>query len=113
MVHFQYLGAAGADQQRGDAVGLPAEGGSYPTLLVRDIYTNGSSAVRLRYAKFATANGYAFVFQSSRGRYDSEGDWYPYFDAHVDRGAALVERQGRHVRHIVSGLGAMARRRQR
>ena len=59
---------------------LPSGEGSYPTLMVRDIYSNGSSAVRQRYAKFATANGYAFVFQSSRGRYDSEGDWYPYFD---------------------------------
>ena len=58
---------------------LPEEGGSFPTLLVRDMYTNGSSAVRQRYAKFATANGYAFVFQSVRGRYDSEGNWYPYF----------------------------------
>jgi putative CocE/NonD family hydrolase len=59
---------------------LPAESGSYPTLLVRDMYSNGSTAVRIRYAKFATANGYAFVFQSSRGRYDSDGDWYPYFN---------------------------------
>lgn len=58
---------------------LPEEGGSFPTLLVRDMYTNGSAAVRQRYAKFATANGYAFVFQSVRGRYDSEGRWYPYF----------------------------------
>lgn len=59
---------------------LPEAEGSYPTLLVRDIYSNGSNATRQRYAKFATANGYAFVFQSSRGRYDSEGTWYPYFD---------------------------------
>jgi putative CocE/NonD family hydrolase len=66
--------------KRATDVYLPAEGGNFPTLLVRDIYSNGSSAVRLRYAKFATANGYAFVFQSSRGRYDSEGEWYPYFD---------------------------------
>ena len=58
---------------------LPTADGRYPTLLVRDIYTNGSSAVRQRYAKFATSNGYAFVFQSARGRYDSEGNWYPYF----------------------------------
>ena len=58
---------------------LPEEGGTFPTLLVRDMYTNGSAAVRQRYAKFATANGYAFVFQSVRGRYDSEGRWYPYF----------------------------------
>lgn len=58
---------------------VPSKKGKYPTLLVRDIYTNGSTAVRQRYAKFATTNGYAFVFQSARGRYDSEGDWYPYF----------------------------------
>ena len=58
---------------------LPEGKGPFPTLLVRDIYTNGSTAVRQRYAKFATSNGYAFVFQSARGRYDSEGDWYPYY----------------------------------
>jgi putative CocE/NonD family hydrolase len=58
---------------------LPGSEGNFPTLLVRDIYTNGSAEVRQRYAKFATANGYAFVFQSARGRYDSEGNWYPYF----------------------------------
>jgi putative CocE/NonD family hydrolase len=56
-----------------------ADGGPYPTLLVRDMYSNGSSGVRQRYAKFATNNGYAFVFQSVRGRYDSDGRWYPYF----------------------------------
>jgi putative CocE/NonD family hydrolase len=58
---------------------LPDAEGKYPTLLVRDIYSNGSAAVRQRYAKFATSNGYAFVFQSARGRYDSDGRWYPYF----------------------------------
>lgn len=58
---------------------LPAGEGRFPTLLVRDIYTNGSAAVRQQYARFATSNGYAFVFQSARGRYDSDGRWYPYF----------------------------------
>ncbi len=58
---------------------LPSATGTFPTLLVRDMYTNGSAEVRQRYAKFATTNGYAFVFQSVRGRYDSEGNWYPYF----------------------------------
>jgi putative CocE/NonD family hydrolase len=58
---------------------LPAGEGEFPTLLVRDIYTNGSAANRQQYARFATSNGYAFVFQSTRGRYDSDGDWYPYF----------------------------------
>jgi putative CocE/NonD family hydrolase len=58
---------------------LPAGEGEFPTLLVRDIYTNGSTEARQRYARWATANGYAFVLQNARGRYDSEGDWYPYF----------------------------------
>jgi len=58
---------------------LPKAEGTFPALLVRDMYGNGSAALRQSYAKFATANGYAFVFQSVRGRYDSEGNWYPYF----------------------------------
>ena len=58
---------------------LPDTKGSFPTLLVRDIYSNGSTAARQQYAKFATSNGYAFVFQSVRGRFDSDGDWYPYY----------------------------------
>jgi len=58
---------------------LPSATGKFPTLLVRDIYTNGSPANRQKYAKFATTHGYAFVFQSTRGRYDSDGHWYPYF----------------------------------
>lgn len=58
---------------------LPSAEGQFPVLMVRDMYGNGSAGVRQRYAKFATSNGYAFVFQSVRGRYDSEGNWYPYF----------------------------------
>ncbi|GAB5412457.1 MAG: CocE/NonD family hydrolase [Congregibacter sp.] len=57
---------------------LPAAEGSFPALLVRDIYGNGSQPLRQRYARFATQNGYAFVYQVARGRYDSEGEWYPY-----------------------------------
>ncbi|MEE4279233.1 MAG: CocE/NonD family hydrolase [Halieaceae bacterium] len=58
---------------------LPDGEGRFPTLLVRDIYGNGSQAGRQRYARWATQNGYAFVYQMARGRYDSEGHWYPYF----------------------------------
>lgn len=58
---------------------LPDGEGVFPTLLVRDMYTNGAPANRQLYAKWATYHGYAFVFQSVRGRYDSDGDWYPYF----------------------------------
>ncbi|MEM9316820.1 MAG: CocE/NonD family hydrolase, partial [Pseudomonadota bacterium] len=63
--------------------------GSYPTLLVRDMYTNGSAEVRQGYARWATANGYAFVFQSVRGRADSEGHWYPYFQEVSDGGDTI------------------------
>ncbi|MBC6402703.1 MAG: CocE/NonD family hydrolase [Hyphomonadaceae bacterium] len=58
---------------------VPAGDGPFPTLLVRDIYSDGSTELRQSYAKFATANGYAFVFQAARGRHDSDGEWYPYF----------------------------------
>ncbi|MFZ8932231.1 MAG: CocE/NonD family hydrolase, partial [Pseudomonadales bacterium] len=52
---------------------LPSGPGPFPTLLVRDIYGNGSAPGRQRYARWATEHGYAFVFQNARGRYDSEG----------------------------------------
>lgn len=68
---------------------LPNSEGRFPTLFVRDIYTNGSNEVRQRYARWATANGYAFVFQSARGRYDSQGSWYPYFQEIADGDDAL------------------------
>ena len=57
----------------------PEATGAFPTLLVRDIYSNGSNALRQSYARWALKRGYAFVFQSTRGRYDSEGKWDPYF----------------------------------
>lgn len=68
---------------------LPGQKGPYPALLVRDMYTNGSAAVRQRYARWATANGYAFVFQSVRGRADSDGHWYPYFQEIADGGDTI------------------------
>ena len=63
---------------------LPDKDSKFPTLLVRDIYGNGTQPARLRYARWATQNGYAFVYQTARGRYDSEGDWYPYFQEIAD-----------------------------
>ncbi|MEM1402536.1 MAG: CocE/NonD family hydrolase [Pseudomonadota bacterium] len=63
---------------------LPAADGKFPVLLVRDIYGNGTQPARLRYARWATQNGYAFVYQTARGRYDSEGQWSPYFQEIAD-----------------------------
>lgn len=68
---------------------VPAGKGTFPTLLVRDMYTNGTPEVRQRYARWATENGYAFVFQSVRGRADSEGHWYPYFQEVHDGGDTI------------------------
>ena len=57
---------------------VPAGGGQYPAILIRDPYDNGSNAETweegLRWAK----RGYAYVHQNVRGRFDSEGSWYPY-----------------------------------
>ncbi len=69
---------------------LPGREGPYPTLLVRDMYTNGSAEGRQDYARWATANGYAFVFQSVRGRADSDGHWYPYFQEVSDGGDTIA-----------------------
>ena len=66
-----------------------SEGGPFSTLFVRDMYGNGGAAVRQRYARLATSHGYAFVFQSVRGRYDSEGAWYPYFNEQNDGDDAI------------------------
>lgn len=63
--------------------------GPWPVLLVRDIYTNGSPDGRQRYARWATDNGYAFVFQTCRGRWDSDGHWYPYFQEIADGGDTI------------------------
>lgn len=68
---------------------VPGSKGPYPTLLVRDPYTNGSAEARQRYARWATANGYVFVFQSVRGRSDSDGHWYPYFQEINDGGDTI------------------------
>ena len=75
---------------------LPSGSGPFPTLLVRDIYGNGSAPGRQRYARWATENGYAFVFQNARGRYDSEGQWYPYFQEIHDGYDTLSWIEGQH-----------------
>ena len=75
---------------------LPSGSGPFPTLLVRDIYGNGSAPGRQRYARWATENGYAFVFQNARGRYDSEGQWYPYFQEINDGYDTLSWIEGQH-----------------
>jgi len=53
----------------------PAGEGSFPVLLQRTPYNKDGTA---DFARKAAARGYMVVVQDVRGRYTSEGDWYPF-----------------------------------
>jgi len=53
--------------------------GSHPVVLVRTAY-NKTSAAALAF----TGKGMAYVSQDVRGRYQSEGDWYPFIHEAAD-----------------------------
>jgi putative CocE/NonD family hydrolase len=76
----------------------PAAEGKYPVLLQRTPY-NKDGAVS--FAMLAVARGYMVVVQDVRGRYSSDGDWYPFknerndgYDT-VEWAAALPESNGK------------------
>ena len=62
---------------------LPPEGGPFPTLLVRTIYDNQADWC-IDMAKRAVPQGYAVVMQDCRGRFDSDGEFSPYFQEPED-----------------------------
>ena len=75
----------------------PAGEGSFPVLLQRSPYNKEGTA---EFARKAAARGYLVVVQDVRGRYTSEGDWYPFkyetqdgFDT-VEWAAALPHSNG-------------------
>lgn len=67
-----------------DGVGLathiyrPNTEGRFPVVLVRNPYGNGSDTTSVNEGMEWAKRGYVFVFQGVRGRYDSEGHYYPY-----------------------------------
>jgi putative CocE/NonD family hydrolase len=76
----------------------PAGEGSYPVLLTRTPYDKNGEAET---ARKAAARGYLVVAQDVRGRYTSEGEWYPFkhetedgFDT-VEWAAALPHSNGK------------------
>ena len=76
----------------------PAGDGKYPVLLQRTPYNKDNAA---EFARTAAARGYMVVVQDVRGRYTSEGDWYPFkyetpdgYDT-VEWAAALPNSDGR------------------
>ncbi len=65
----------------------PAGEGTFPVLLTRTPYNKDGDA---ELARKAAARGYMVVVQDVRGRYTSEGEWYP-FKHETDDGFDTVE----------------------
>jgi putative CocE/NonD family hydrolase len=62
---------------------FPEAEGKFPAILIRTPYNN-STARYDRYGKFYASRGYVVVIQDCRGRYDSEGEWYPFLGEEYD-----------------------------
>jgi uncharacterized protein len=58
---------------------LPEAPGPFPTVLLRTPYDN-NTVPNLEKGRRLANNGYAVVIQDCRGRYDSEGTYYPFVD---------------------------------
>ncbi len=65
----------------------PAGEGSFPVLLQRTPYNRQNAA---DFGHMAAARGFMVVVQDVRGRYESEGEWYP-FKHEIDDGYDTVE----------------------
>jgi putative CocE/NonD family hydrolase len=65
----------------------PASGGSFPVLLQRTPYDRKGAAAQ---ARQLAASGYIVVVQDVRGRFDSEGEFYPFLHE-ADDGYDTVE----------------------
>ena len=70
----------------------PAEGGPHPILLMREPYdkNTGQTGSGYAHASWWAARGYVTVVQDCRGRFRSEGDWYPFVHE-ADDGYDAVE----------------------
>lgn len=54
---------------------LPASEGPWPAILIRTPYSRGEGKV---FGEFFCRYGYAVAVQDTRGRFDSEGEFYPF-----------------------------------
>lgn len=67
-----------------DGVGLathvyrPDAPGRYPVIIVRNPYGNGTDKASIDEGRWWASRGYVYVLQNVRGRYNSEGAYYPY-----------------------------------
>ena len=65
----------------------PAAEGKYPVLLTRTPYNKDNTA---RFGQMGAARGFMVVVQDVRGRFTSEGEWYP-FKHETDDGYDTIE----------------------
>jgi putative CocE/NonD family hydrolase len=57
----------------------PSEGGPFPVILIRLPYDKtGAENISYAHPAWYANRGYIVVAQDTRGRYASEGDWYPF-----------------------------------
>ena len=62
---------------------LPRASGKFPTVLMRTPYSNNADQMIEKAMRLAN-NGYACVMQDCRGRWDSDGQYYPFHPDGVD-----------------------------
>lgn len=62
----------------------PEAEGPFPALITRDPYGNGSDSSSVATSRWFASHGYVVLHQDVRGRYDSEGSWYPYLNEITD-----------------------------
>src|SRR5690242_19609105 len=79
--HYEVAVERGAEATMRDGVVLradiyrPASKGNFPVLLVRTPYDKSGET---DFGYKAAALGYVVIAQDVRGRYTSEGEWYPF-----------------------------------
>lgn len=70
---------------------MPASGGPFPVLVQRTPYDRGSLIpATVISAVYLAQRGFAVVLQDCRGRYDSDGEWYPFINE-VNDGHDAIE----------------------
>lgn len=67
---------------------LPDRDGPWPTVFIRTPYSNNDPVKKVALGRELAAGGYAVAIQDVRGRYDSEGEWEPFFHEAADGLAA-------------------------
>jgi len=63
----------------------PAAEGKYPVILTRTPYGKDNKSHKYSFAgKLFASQGYVFIVQDCRGKFDSDGDYYPYINEAAD-----------------------------